>query len=112
MLRYRLAGNRLVPQRKIVGGLEASDSHNGGRIKFGPDRALWITTGEAYHKELAQDPGSLNGKILRLPLAKARGAGGRPEIVSKGHRNVQGIDWQRGSGRLYITELGEEDPTR
>ena len=109
VLRYRFSGSRLVLQRKIVGGLEASDSHNGGRIKFGPDRALWITTGEAYHKELAQDPSSLNGKILRLPLAKARGAGGRPEIVSKGHRNVQGIDWQPGSGRLFITELGEED---
>jgi glucose/arabinose dehydrogenase len=109
VLRYRFVGNRLALQRKIVGGLEASDSHNGGRIKFGPDRALWITTGEAYHKELAQDPKSLNGKILRLPLAKARGAGGRPEIVSTGHRNVQGIDWQSGSGRLWITELGEED---
>ncbi len=109
VLRYRLAGSKLILQRKIVGGLEASDSHNGGRIKFGPDRALWITTGEAYHKELAQDPKSLNGKILRLPLAKARGAGGRPEIVSTGHRNVQGIDWQPGSGRLFITELGAED---
>jgi glucose/arabinose dehydrogenase len=109
VLRYRFTGSKLVLQRKIVGGLEASDSHNGGRIKFGPDRALWITTGEAYHKELAQDPSSLNGKILRLPLTKARGAGGRPEIVSRGHRNVQGIDWQPGSGRLFITELGEED---
>jgi glucose/arabinose dehydrogenase len=109
VLRYRLTGNRLVLQRKIFGGLEASDSHNGGRLKFGPDRALWITTGEAYHKEFAQDPSSLNGKILRLPLAKARGAGGRPEIVSAGHRNVQGIDWQPGSGRLFITELGEEN---
>jgi glucose/arabinose dehydrogenase len=109
VLRYRLSGNRLVLQRKVVGGLEASDSHNGGRIKFGPDRALWITTGEAYHEELAQDPRSLNGKILRLPLAKARGGGGRPEIVSLGHRNVQGIDWQPGSNRLFITEFGEEN---
>jgi glucose/arabinose dehydrogenase len=109
VLRYRLAGNRLVFRRKIVGGLEASDSHNGGRVKFGPDRALWITTGEAYHEELAQDPRSLNGKILRLPLAKARGAGGRPAIISRGHRNVQGIDWQPGSGRLFITEMGAED---
>ena len=109
VLRYRLAGTRLLLQRKIVGGLEASDSHNGGRIKFGPDRGLWITTGEAYHQELAQDPSSLNGKILRLPLAKARGAGGRPEIISMGHRNVQGIDWQPGSGRLFITEFGAEN---
>lgn len=109
VLRYRLVGSRLVFRRKIVGGLEASDSHNGGRIKFGPDRALWITTGEAYHEELAQNRSSLNGKILRLPLAKARGAGGRPEIISIGHRNVQGLDWQPGSRRLFITEFGEEN---
>jgi glucose/arabinose dehydrogenase len=109
VLRYRLVGSRLVFRRKIVGGIEASDSHNGGRIKFGPDRALWITTGETYHEELAQDRSSLNGKILRLPLAKARGAGGRPEIVSIGHRNVQGLDWQPGSKRLFITEMGADD---
>ena len=109
VLRYRLVRSRLVYQRRIVGGIEASDSHNGGRIKFGPDRALWITTGEAYHEELAQDPRSLNGKMLRLPLAKARGAGGRPEIVSRGHRNIQGLDWQPGSRRLFVTEFGAED---
>jgi glucose/arabinose dehydrogenase len=109
VLRYRLVGSRLVFRRKIVGGIEASDSHNGGRIKFGPDRALWITTGETYHEELAQDRSSLNGKILRLPLAKARGGGGRPEIVSIGHRNVQGLDWQPGSKRLFITEMGADD---
>jgi glucose/arabinose dehydrogenase len=109
VLRYRLVGSRLVFRRKIVGGIEASDSHNGGRIKFGPDRTLWITTGETYHEELAQDRSSLNGKILRLPLAKARGAGGRPEIVSIGHRNVQGLDWQPRTGRLFATEMGADD---
>lgn len=109
VLRYRLLRSGLAYQRRIVGGIEASDSHNGGRIKFGPDRALWITTGEAYHEELAQDRRSLNGKILRLPLAKARGAGGRPEIVSIGHRNVQGLDWQPRTRSLFVTEFGAED---
>jgi glucose/arabinose dehydrogenase len=109
VLRYRLVRGRLVYQRRIVGGIEASGSHNGGRIKFGPDRALWITTGEAYHDELAQNPQSLNGKMLRLPLARARGTGGRPEIVSRGHRNIQGLDWQPRSRRLFVTEFGAED---
>jgi glucose/arabinose dehydrogenase len=32
----------------------------------------------------------------------------RPEIVSLGHRNAQGIDWQPGSDRLYISEFGPD----
>jgi glucose/arabinose dehydrogenase len=109
VVRYRFSSGRLRSGRVIVRGLVRADMHDGGRIKFGPDGSLYITTGEATQRQLAQDPASLNGKLLRLSGAAARGGGGRPEIVSSGHRNVQGIDWQPGSNRLVITELGEAD---
>jgi glucose/arabinose dehydrogenase len=109
VVRMRFSGNRLRSARVIVRGIRAASIHNGGRIAFGPDGALYITTGDAGVTSLSQDAGSLNGKVLRLAGARARGAGGRPEIVSLGHRNVQALSWQPGSDRLVVTELGQED---
>jgi glucose/arabinose dehydrogenase len=64
-----------------------------------------VSTGEAGDPALAQDRGSLNGKLLRV--RDFRGAG-RPEVISLGHRNVQGFDWQPGTGRLFATEFGPD----
>jgi glucose/arabinose dehydrogenase len=106
VLRYRMDGDRLREDGKILDGLQAAPIHDGGRIHFGPDGLLYVSTGEAGNQQLAQDPGSLNGKILRL--RDFRGRGGRPEILTRGHRNVQGFDWQPGSGRLFATEFGPD----
>ena len=106
VLRYRLEGDRLEEDARILDGLEAAPIHDGGRIHFGPDELLYVSTGEAGNPSFAQDPGSLNGKMLRL--RDFRGEGGRPEIVSRGHRNVQGFDWQPGTGRLFATEFGPD----
>ena len=40
--------------------------HDGGRLAFGPDGYLYASTGETGNGELAQDRGSLGGKILRI----------------------------------------------
>jgi len=105
--RYRYSGGRFAFQRTIVHGIRAAVDHDGGRLRFGPDRRLYISTGDAIHPTLAQDHAALNGKILRLGLRAARGRGGRPQIVSLGHRNPQGFDWQPGTGRLYEDEHGQ-----
>lgn len=78
-------------------------------IAFGPDGALYVATGDAGVPELAQDPNSRNGKFLRIPGSDLRDGGrARPQIVSLGHRNPQGNDFQPGSGRLVATEHGQE----
>jgi glucose/arabinose dehydrogenase len=105
--RYRYSGGRFAFQRTIVRGIRAADNHDGGRLRFGPDRRLYISTGDATQPSLAQDRRALNGKLLRLGLGAARGRGGRPQIVSLGHRNPQGFDWQPGTGRLYEDEHGQ-----
>jgi len=106
VLRYRFEGDRLEEDRRVLDGLEAGAIHDGGRIRFGPDGLLYVTTGEAGNPPLAQDEGSLNGKLLRL--RGFRGGSAKPEIVSSGHRNVQGLDWEPGSDRLLITEFGPD----
>jgi glucose/arabinose dehydrogenase len=104
--RWRLTRGRLVRQRSLVSGIRAGQVHDSGRIAFGPDRRLYVATGDAGQPTLAQDPSSLNGKFLSLTAGQYRGRGGRPQIVSRGHRNPQGFDWQPGSGRLIATEHG------
>jgi glucose/arabinose dehydrogenase len=105
--RWRLARHRLVRQQSLVDGILAGSIHDSGRIAFGPDRRLYVSTGDAGEPQLAQDPSSLNGKFFALAPAQYRGDGPvRPEIVSSGHRNAQGFDWEPGTGRLISTEHG------
>jgi glucose/arabinose dehydrogenase len=98
VVRYRFADDRLVNETVIVEGIAAAAIHDGGRIHFGPDERLYVSTGDAGQDDLAQDPRSLNGKILRLDPRQYRGAGARPDVFSLGHRNPQGFDWQPDGG--------------
>ena len=106
VVRYRLEGDRLREKGVIVEGIAAAAIHDCGRLHFGPDGNLYISAGDAAQPELAQDAGSLNGKMLRMAPEDYRGAGGRPEVFSLGHRNPQGFDWEPGSDRLVADEHG------
>lgn len=108
LLRYRLAGDRLEQQAVLVDGIQAAPIHDGGRVRFGPDGRLYFTTGDAAQESLSQDRSSLNGKVLRMEPSQFRGAGGRPEVFTLGHRNPQGLAWQPDSGRLMAPEHGPD----
>jgi glucose/arabinose dehydrogenase len=96
VVRYKFENWSLVNQKILIDKIPAASIHNGGRIKFGPDGKLYITTGDATQRDLAQDINSLAGKILRI-----NPDGSIPEdnpfpnspVYSYGHRNPQGIDW-------------------
>lgn len=109
VVRYRLDPEtfRLEDEKIVIGGIPASQYHNGGRIAFGPDGYLYVTTGDAGSGEASQDTSSLAGKILRIDED-----GGTPPdnpfgtpVWSYGHRNPQGIAWDD-RGRLWATEHG------
>ena len=105
--RWRWRRSRLVRRATLLDDIDAGPVHDSGRIAFGPDRRLYVSTGDAGRPELAQDPQSLNGKLLALgPAQYRRGANVRPDIVASGLRNTQGFDWQPRTGRLIATEHG------
>jgi glucose/arabinose dehydrogenase len=114
VVRFREAPEGLVDGKVIIEDLPAAQFHAGCRIRFGPDGKLYITTGDATQRQLAQKLDSLAGKTLRLnddgsvpqdnPFVGQQNA--RPEIWSVGHRNAQGMDWQPGSNLMFQTEHG------
>lgn len=107
VLRYTLEGTALTDEYTVLDNIPGARTHNGGRIAFGLDGYLYITTGDAQEVNLSQDIDSLAGKILRvtaegdIPEDNPFGT----EVYSYGHRNPQGIMWDS-EGNLWSTEHG------
>lgn len=95
-------------EERLLSGIPAAPTHDGGRIAFGPDGHLYVATGDAAEPDLAASLESTAGKILRVTAD-----GGIPTdnpfpglpVWSYGHRNPQGLAWTS-TGELYATEHG------
>lgn len=114
VVRYRETPNGFTDRKVILENIPSAQFHAGCRLRFGPDIKLYITTGDATDRNLAQQLNSIAGKILRLnddgtipsdnPFVGRSDA--RPEIFAYGSRNAQGIDFQPGTNLLFETEHG------
>jgi glucose/arabinose dehydrogenase len=106
--RYVFENNTLSNKKTIIDDITASSNHDGGRLKFGPDGKLYITSGDAYNDKNGQDKNSLNGKILRInddgsiPSDNPFGTA----IWTYGHRNPEGLAFQPGTNSLFSSEHG------
>jgi glucose/arabinose dehydrogenase len=112
VVRMALAGDAgalsLGDAEAVFSGIPRADTHDGGRIAFGPDGFLYIATGDAQNRDAPQDPAALGGKILRV-TADGEVAPGNPfdsPVWSLGHRNVQGIAWTS-DGAMWASEFGQ-----
>lgn len=110
--------NRVIVLREKADGWEEIKSylegipggiiHDGGRLAIGPDNMLYITTGDSGNDKLAQDLNSAAGKILRMTIdGKVPADNPFPGsyVYSYGHRNSQGIAWDK-QGRMFSSEHG------
>ncbi|WP_277554850.1 PQQ-dependent sugar dehydrogenase [Halobaculum limi] len=91
------ADDPAATERPVVADIPANRFHNGGRLTFGPEGSLWVTTGDAGSGELAADPGALPGSVLRVTVNGEPAPdnpdidGGDPRVFTYGHRNPQGL---------------------
>ncbi len=129
-LTYNQDDQTLSNPVELIAGLPASNDHNAGRLKFGPDGKLYFTVGDHGNNQLgnycrpvesqrlptkqelkAKNYESYVGKSLRLnldgsvPRDNPRIQGLRSHVYSYGHRNPQGLDFAA-DGVLYSTEHG------
>lgn len=109
VVRITESGNRLSAAETLLDRIPGSEFSNGGAVKFGPDGHLYVATGSVSDSShLAQDPGSLAGKILRMS-----DDGSAPEtnpsrgslVFASGFRNPQGMAWD-GAGNFYMADAG------
>lgn len=107
---------------------QPATNHNGGQLAFGPDGYLYVGTGDGGGggdpNENGQDLGSLLGKVLRLDVDSTPDpglayaipadnpfvgvAGARGEIWAYGLRNPWRFSFDRGTGDLWISDVGQK----
>jgi glucose/arabinose dehydrogenase len=108
VLRMEYDGRSLGEPEVVLDGIPNGYIHDGGRLEFGPDGHLYVSTGEIGEPDLAQDSDSLAGKILRI-TPDGDPAPGNPDedspVWTLGHRNVQGLAFDD-EDRLWASEFG------
>jgi glucose/arabinose dehydrogenase len=114
--RAKLEGNNLTNLEEIFTALPllGSGAHFGSRVVFDGKGYIFVSSGERGTKENAQDLTNHLGKILRLhedgkvptdnPFVNTPGA--KPEIWSYGHRNPQGLVYDKTTETLWDVEHG------
>src|SRR5690554_698913 len=116
LIRFKIDGNQITDIEELYQTQPITNSgvHFGSRIIFDRDGYLYFSTGDRGRKENSQDLSNDMGKIHRLhddgripadnPFINQSGA--KPSIWSYGHRNVQGMIYDKENNRIYSTEHG------
>jgi glucose/arabinose dehydrogenase len=116
LARAEFRNNALQGVQRIFEALPRTSGglHFGSRVVFDRAGLLYVTCGERYQMQRAQNLADLGGKVVRLrddgsvppdnPFVGREGA--RPEIFTYGHRNPQGMAMHPVTGRIWEIEHG------
>ncbi|MDR1085783.1 MAG: PQQ-dependent sugar dehydrogenase [Deltaproteobacteria bacterium] len=127
--KFDSGSKKLTEPKEVISGIPAGNDHQGGRLVFGPDGALYLSKGELGHNQGAnrckqneaqrlptageiagKDYSAYVGKVLRLkpdggiPDDNPTLNGVRSHVFTLGHRNPQGLKFI--GERLFSVEQG------
>ena len=115
--KFDLAAGELTEQAVIFESTSgAKPEQIGGRLAVTPDGYLFLSLGDRWAGDPAQDLADHSGSIIRIRTDGSipddnpfrRRGGARPEIWSYGHRNPQGLAYNPKTGRLWSDEHGPQ----
>jgi glucose/arabinose dehydrogenase len=118
LLRAKLEGHRLVDTQVLfrLHPKSGTGHHFGGRIVFDGKGHVFLTLGDRGDQDRAQRLDDHAGSVIRLnedgsvpkdnPFTKRPEA--KPELFTKGNRNIQGAALHPGTGELWIHEHGPQ----
>ncbi len=111
VIRFTAAGDVAVSSVVIVDDLPIGLIHNSGDLQFGPDGKLYVSVGDTGNDALAQQDGSLAGRVLRFEPDGSVPAGnpteGSPEWC-RGLRNTFDMTFHPQTGGLFGSENGPD----
>jgi glucose/arabinose dehydrogenase len=95
-------------ERELLFISQPYGNHNGGHLIFGPDKKLYVGTGDGGSANdpegNGQNPKALLGKMLRLDPDTEKPT---PELLMLGLRNPWRYSFDRKTGDLYIADVGQ-----
>ncbi|MGD8324674.1 MAG: PQQ-dependent sugar dehydrogenase [Gammaproteobacteria bacterium] len=107
--RFREVSGRGGSEQILLDDIPSGRIHNGGRLRFGPDGMLYVTTGDTFEAMRAQNTRDLGGKILRIASDGAIPTDnpfpGSP-VWAFGVRSSHGLAFRPADGALFAADNG------
>jgi hypothetical protein len=106
LARFRAVADTFGDRAVLLDGAPASSASPSAALRFGPDGKLYAAYDDGGDAQRAQDPASLNGKVLRLNAdgTTPADASGATPIYAAGYRSPVALDWDPSTATLWVAD--------
>jgi glucose/arabinose dehydrogenase len=114
LARFRESGDTLGDRVILLDDVPASAARAAASLRFGADGKLYIAFDDGGDPRSAGDMAAFNGKILRMNPdgSTPDDQAGATPVYSYEYRSPRGLDWQAGTGLLWIADADPQGSTR